>query len=109
MAREVMGNWEENYEIVRQVRLNGLLMGVSFQSPNEAEKDLWYAREIRSQLLKRGVWAIGDQEENIRMYPALNMADEVLMEALSLLEEAIVYVEQNGQNVGNAPRVPTGV
>lgn len=109
MAREVMGSWEEKYEIVRQVRLSGLLMGVSFQSPNEEEKDLWYAREVRSQLLNRGVWAIGDREENIRMYPALNMDDAVLMEGLSLLEESIVHVEQHGQSVGDAPRVPTGV
>jgi 4-aminobutyrate aminotransferase-like enzyme len=109
MARDVMSSWEEKYETVRQVRLNGLLMGVSFQSPNEQEKDLWYAREIRSQMLERGVWAIGDKEDSIRMYPALNMDDEVLMEGLSLLEEAIVHVEQHGQTVGNAPRVPTGV
>ena len=26
-----------------------------------------------------------------------------------ILEEAIVHVEQHGQSVGNAPRVPTGV
>ena len=108
MARKVMSSWEEKYEIVRQVRLNGLLMGVSFQSPNQEEKDFWYAREVRSRLLKSGVWAIGDNEDNIRMYPALNMDDEVLMEGLSLLEEAIAYVEQHGQTVGNAPRVPTG-
>jgi 4-aminobutyrate aminotransferase-like enzyme len=109
MARETMGGWEEKYQTVRQVRLNGLLMGVSFQSPNEDEKDLWYAREIRNQLLKSGVWAIGDQEENIRMYPALNMDDGVLMEGLGILEEAIKHVEQHGQSVGNAPRMPTGV
>ena len=51
MARETMGGWEEKYQTVRQVRLNGLLMGVSFQSPNEDEKDLWYAREIRKRWL----------------------------------------------------------
>ena len=104
-----MSGWEEKYEIVRQVRLNGLLMGVNFQSPNEHEENLWYAREVRSQLLERGVWAIGDHEENIRMYPALNMADDVLLQGLSKLEESIAYVEKNGQTVGNAPRVPTGV
>jgi len=60
-------------------------------------------------MLERGVWAIGDQEDSIRMYPALNMDDEVLMEGLSLLEESIEHVEQHGQSVGNAPRVPTGV
>lgn len=109
LAQDVMGEWEQKYEVVRQVRLNGLLMGVSFQSPVEGEKDLWYAREIRSQLLERGVWAIGDHEENIRMYPALNMADDVLLDGLSKLEESIVHVEQNGQTVGNTPRIPTGV
>ena len=84
-------------------------MGVSFQSPNEQEKDVWYAREIRSQLLQRGVWAICDEQDNIRMYPALNMDDEVLMEGLSRLEEAIIHVEQHGLTTGDAPRVPTGV
>ena len=109
MARDVMGSWEEKYQTVRQVRVNGLLMGVSFQSPNKEEKDTWYAREIRSQMLKRGVWAISDEQDNVRMYPALNMDDKVLLEGLSLLEEAIEHVEQHGQTVGNAPRMPTGV
>ena len=36
--------------------------GMRFQAERE--------REIRSQLLKRGVWAIGDNEDNVRMYPA---------------------------------------
>ncbi len=43
------------------------------------------------------------------MYPALNMDDKVLLEGLSLLEEAIEHVEQHGQTVGNTPRMPTGV
>jgi len=33
----------------------------------------------------------------------------VLMEGLSRLEEAIVHVEQHGQSVGDAPRMPTGL
>lgn len=107
-ARAVMSGWEERYETVRQVRLNGLLMGVSFQSPNEGEKNHWWAREIRSKLLDRGVWAISDEEDNIRMYPALNMDDDVLMEGLELLEDSIRHVTEQGLTIGNAPRVPTG-
>lgn len=109
LAQSIMQPWEQKYEVVRQVRLNGLLMGVSFQSPNEDEKDTWYAREIRSQLLDRGVWAISDAEQNIRMYPALNMADEVLKDGLARMEKAIAQVEKNGLSIGNAPRYPTGV
>jgi acetylornithine/succinyldiaminopimelate/putrescine aminotransferase len=33
-----MGSWESKYEIVRQVRLSGLLMGVSFQSPADKKR-----------------------------------------------------------------------
>ena len=107
-AREFMSGWEEKYAIVRQVRQNGLLMGVSFQSPNEEEKDLWYGREMRSQLLDRGVWGISDGESNVRMYPALNMDESVLLDGLARMEDAIAHVDKNGLSVGNAPRYPTG-
>ncbi|NRB72057.1 MAG: aminotransferase class III-fold pyridoxal phosphate-dependent enzyme [Xanthomonadales bacterium] len=109
VASDIMGQWEARYPIVRQVRSNGLLMGVSFQSPNQEEEDGWYAREIRSQMLDRGVWAISDGEVNLRMYPSLIMAEDVLREGLGLMEDALAHVCQHGLSVGNAPRMPTGV
>ena len=110
IAREIMAPWEDKYEIVRQVRLSGLLLGVSFQSPADKKDDenWWYARAIRSEMLHRGVWAISDREENIRMYPALNMAESNFRDALGVIEESIAKIEREGQSVGDSPAWPTG-
>jgi hypothetical protein len=43
------------------------------------------------------------------MYPALNMDEKVLREGLSIMEEAIRYVDEHGHTEGNAPAFPTGV
>ncbi len=108
LAADAMAEWEQ-YDVVRQVRGNGLLLGVSFQSPNDDEKDWWYSRSIRSRMLEHGVWAISDREDTIRMYPALNMADKVLKEGLDIMREAIEYVSKHGQTEGDSPAWPTGV
>ncbi|MEM7430303.1 MAG: aspartate aminotransferase family protein [Pseudomonadota bacterium] len=107
MAADKMADWENN-PIVRQVRGNGLLIGVSFQGA-EGEKDWWTARAVRSRMLEHGVWAISDREECIRMYPALNMDEGVLTEGLDIMAEAIDYVSKHGQPHGDAPAWPTGV
>lgn len=108
IAHNVMQRWEQ-YDVVRQVRSNGLLMGVSFQSPSEDQEDEWFARAIRSRMLENGVWGISDNEVTVRMYPALNMEEAVLREGLAQMEEAIAYVDQHGQDVGDFPACPTGV
>ena len=33
-------------------------------------------------MLQRGVWAISDHEDTIRLYPALNMQEETFREGL---------------------------
>lgn len=108
IARNVMQGWER-YGIVRQVRSNGLLMGVNFQSPCGEQDSWWFSREVRSRMLQHGVWAISDREDNIRMYPALNMDEKVLREGLEVMEEAIAYVDRHGATEGNTPAWPTGV
>ena len=108
LAANAMSDWEQ-YDIVSQVRGNGLLMGVSFESPVNDEKNWWFARSVRSRMLAHGVWAISDREDTIRMYPALNMADEVLLEGLDIMQEAIAYVNEHGQQEGDSPAWPTGV
>lgn len=110
IAKDVMGKWESKYEIVRQVRLIGLLLGVSFQAPEDKKDDesWWYARAVRSEMLHTGVWAISDREENIRMYPALNMDIATFKEGLSIMEAAIAKIDREGQSVGNSPAWPTG-
>ncbi len=110
IARDIMGQWASKYEIVRQVRMSGLLLGVSFQAPGDKPDDenWWYARAVRSEMLSNGAWAISDREENIRMYPALNMAEDTFKEALSIVENAIEKIEREGQDTGDSPAWPTG-
>jgi len=59
-------------------------------------------------MLHTDVWAISDSEENIRMYPALNMNVETFKEALGIMEAAISKIDREGQTVGNSPAWPTG-
>jgi 4-aminobutyrate aminotransferase / (S)-3-amino-2-methylpropionate transaminase / 5-aminovalerate transaminase len=107
IAAEVMRGWVR-YGIVREARTSGLLLGVGIRSPEAGEKDWWYARAVRSRMLENGVWAISDREDNIRMYPALNMQEETLREGLGIMEEAIRYVDERGQRFGDSPAWPTG-
>lgn len=111
IAANIMKDWEQ-YEIVSQVRANGLLMGVSFQKPDSAqdrEENWWSARAVRGKMLENGVWAICDKEDTIRMYPALNMDEKILKEGLSIMEDAIREINKQGHSEGDAPAYPTGV
>jgi len=110
VAAEMMSAWQQ-YDIVRQVRGNGLLLGVSFQDPgpDKTSKNWWVARAVRDQMLKLGVWAISDRQDTIRMYPALNMDEAVLREGLEIMHKAIRHVNDHGQDVGDSPAWPTGV
>jgi len=108
LAAEKMSAWEQ-FDIVEQVRANGLLIGVSFRTPDPEAKNWWFARSVRSRMLDNGVWAISDREDTIRMYPALNMDEKTLLEGLGIMEGAIRYVNEHGQTEGNSPAWPTGV
>ena len=111
VAMEIMGAWE-NYEIVRQVRGIGLLLGVSFGGKNDIYEDAenwWIARAVRGEMLERGVWAISDHEDTIRLYPALNMEERTLIEGLQIMEKAIQQVERGTEMEGDRLPYPTGV
>ncbi len=111
IAAGIMREWE-TYNIVRQARGNGLLLGVSFGKPESArgyEKDWWTARAVRGKMLENGVWAISDREDTIRMYPALNMDEAVLREGLKVMEDAIRHVEKHGHTEGDTAAYPSGV
>jgi len=110
IAAGIMREWE-TFDIVRQARGNGLLLGVSFGKPRSAgadEKDWWTARAVRGRMLENGVWAICDQEDTIRMYPALNMDETVLREGLAVMEDAIRHVDKHGHIEGDVAAYPSG-
>lgn len=108
LAHDVMQEWE-SFDIVRQVRGNGLLLGVAFEGPAADEPHWWTSRAVRSRMLDNGVWAISDREDTIRMYPALNMDEKTLSDGLEIMGEAIRYVNEHGQQQGDYPAWPTGV
>ena len=110
IAQEIMSGWEQ-YDIVRQVRGNGLLMGVAFHEPQQdsGAKDWWVSRAVREEMLRQGVWAISDREDAIRMYPALNCDEAVLREGLAIMQSAIEHVNERGHDLGDSPAWPTGV
>ena len=83
-------------------------MGVSFRAPESVAEDFHVARSVRDAMLRRGVWAICDNEAQVRMYPALNMDKAVLLEALDLMEESIDEVQRKGVTVGDYPPMPSG-
>ena len=83
-------------------------MGVSFKAQEGQEDDLHAARSVRDEMLKRGVWAICEFERQVRMYPALNMDEAVLLRGLDLMEESIDQVQRQGVTVGDHPPMPSG-
>lgn len=108
VAARRMADWSERYDIVGEVRTLGLLMGVSFRATDPAIERYYVARSVRDGMLRRGVWAICDNEPQIRMYPALNMEEAVMLDGLDRMEEAIVEVQRDGARVGNYPPLPSG-
>ena len=103
-----MAPWESRYGIVSQVRSLGLLMGVSFAGDAKPDEEFFTARSVRHEMLRRGVWAICANQAQVRMYPALNMPPETLLEGLAIMEEAIEAVERKGPAIGNYPPMPSG-
>ena len=107
VAARRMADWQSRYAIVGQVRALGLLIGVSFNAP-EGEEDEHVGRSVRDEMLKRGVWAICENERQVRIYPALNMDEAVLLRGLDAMEEAMDCVERHGVTVGDYPAMPSG-
>ncbi len=106
-AARHMAEWPARFATIGEVRALGLLIGVSFKAP-EGGDNAHVARSVRDEMLKRGVWAICDNEPQVRLYPALNMAPEVLLRGLDRMAEAIDQVERQGPTVGDYPPLPSG-
>jgi 4-aminobutyrate aminotransferase-like enzyme len=108
VAQQRMQDWADKYEIVAEVRCLGLLMGVSFRATDESIESYYVGRSVRDEMLRRGVWAICEHEAQVRMYPALNMDEAILLEGLDRMEESIDAIERGGITVGDYPAMPSG-
>lgn len=89
-----MKRWEDQFEIIGEVRGRGLLLGASCIDRNTGKPDVGVALAVVNEALKRGAWLIWDSEEQIRLYPALNIDEEVLEKGLTITEEAIEEVNR---------------
>ena len=108
IAESIMSNWAEKYGIVGEVRIFGLIIGVSFQAGESPDKSIHIARSVRDVMMKNGVWAICLVTPTVRIYPALTMSPDNLIKGLCVMEDAIQWVETNGPVTGDYPGLPTG-
>ncbi|MBI9109212.1 MAG: aminotransferase class III-fold pyridoxal phosphate-dependent enzyme [Spirochaetales bacterium] len=92
---ERMKAWEREFEIIGQVRGRGFLLGATVINKDTGEPDAGVALAVVNEALKRGAWLIWDNETQIRLYPALNIDEDLLEKGLTITEEAIRAVEKN--------------
>ena len=101
-----------------QFEVQGELMGVSFcdqanESERDHEVDVSVARSVRNGMLGFGVLAICELEPTVKMYPALTMDQQILLQGVDIMGPAIDIVDRKvkgGENfVGDDPAIPSGV
>jgi len=93
-ALKVMKTWPEKYDIIVDSRGIGFLLATSVETGKGDELDVEIARRIFIEAKREGVWAIWDDEPHIRIYPPLNIEEELLFRGLESIERAIKRVEE---------------
>ncbi len=102
---ERMKKWPEMFGIVGQVRGLGLLLGASIVDKKTGKPSKNLSMAVYHEALRRGAWIINDDEANIRLYPALNIEENLLDTGLTAVEEALHSVEKNYQ-INGYPEYP---
>lgn len=92
---ERMKKWEDEFEIIGQSRGRGLLLGATVINKETGKPDIGVALAVVNEALKRGAWLIWDTEPQFRLYPALNIDEDILTKGLDITEEAIREVEKH--------------
>ncbi len=90
-----MKKWENEFEIIGEARGRGFLLGATVVDKATRQPDVGVALAVVNEALKRGAWLIWDSEPQIRLYPAMNIPEDVLERGLTATEEAIREVEKN--------------
>jgi 4-aminobutyrate aminotransferase-like enzyme len=103
-----MKNWEQRFGIVGQVRGRGFCLGASIVNKDTGKPDVGVALAVANEALKRGAWLIWDSEPQIRLYPALNTAEEIIDQGLTVTEEALEAVDA-GYQPSDYPFWTTGI
>jgi len=93
-ALKVMKTWPEKYDIIVDSRGIGFLLATSVETGKGDELDVEIARRIFIEAKREGVWPIWDDEPHIRIYPPLNIEEELLFKGLEGIERAIKRVEE---------------
>ncbi len=96
MAGERMAKWPDMFSIVGEVRSLGALMAAQIIDPQTSQASVNWGMSVADEALRRGVFVVGDHEDTLRLYPPLTMSEETLNEGLTIIEEAIHHIEQNG-------------
>ncbi len=83
---ETMGQWKERYpDVIKDIRGKGLLLLIEFSDSDIAKK-------VSDQCLVSKLFVRQTQGNGIRVFPALNIAEDELKEGLEIMQEAIEAV-----------------
>lgn len=86
---------KEKFSIIGDVRGKGLMIGVELVKDRKSKKklDKKYSRMFFQECLKRGLIIMG-YNPDIRINPPLVITEEIAEEGISIMEEALTYVEK---------------
>jgi len=94
-ARQRMNKWKEKYKFIGDVRGLGLSLGVDIISdPKTKTKDSDKALKICNRCYERGVVMIAFAGSILRFQPPLNISDENLEKALTIIEETLKELDE---------------
>lgn len=96
IAGDRMAKWQDMFSIVGEVRNLGALMAAHIVDPETGQASTNWGMSVGDEALRRGAFVVNDHENTVRLYPPLTMTEKTLNKGLTIIEEAIHYVEQNG-------------
>jgi 4-aminobutyrate aminotransferase len=84
--------------LVKEVRGRGLMIGIEFDTPAQAEEVQWAC-------FQRGLLVLECGKSTVRMSPALVVSKDEMDTALRLFDEAVTEVSARGPAVGREARI----
>lgn len=91
-ALKIMREWVDKYDFIADARGIGFLLGFEVDTRKGLKEDEEIARKIFVEATRYGVRAVWDCEPTVRIYPPLNIEEELLFTGLDGMEKAIKKV-----------------